>query len=365
MCISANLITHTVQPNEIERTQKQDVFDGLQKRWWMQVYDGKYHKHGHKVFDEGLHGKAVEPGFYTSARNAHEFASQHLEHPVDVPFYRELHRTACAHFEGRKNCTEMTANETGVFNPAQRSCFCFSKFLKSEEKSLLRESYKLLGCHETLWADDDIAIEKRQRWFMQRRSESAWFGERYLESDFDAFIKEAKAALQFLDACFRHANTNITALNQDILKRCEQLEAQQFAFLERVGASPTSVMVYYHYALMQGIFAETQVPPIVERLFKKFHGEMEQANTDDEKIKCIADLFQMLEWLHPFHDGQGRTDLILLSKLLCQYGFNPAILEEPYVSTYFSLDDWVNYLKKGMEKWRCERDKTQDAEPTA
>jgi hypothetical protein len=37
-----------------------------------------------------------------------------------------------------------------------------------------------------------------------------------------------------------------------------------------------------------------------------------------------------------------------------EQGMNPPILKEPYVSTFCLLDEWFNYLKKGMEIWRTE-----------
>ena len=45
-----------------------------------------------------------------------------------------------------------------------------------------------------------------------------------------------------------------------------------------------------------------------------------------KKLKILLKLIQDLEWTHPFPDGQGRTDLVLLSKLLCDQGFHPSIL---------------------------------------
>ena len=72
----------------------------------------------------------------------------------------------------------------------------------------------------------------------------------------------------------------------------------------------------------------------------------------DQKLILIADLYQKLEWLHPFPDGQGRTDLIMLGMLLSKHGFCPAILDEPYVSSFAPLAEWVNYLKEGMKKWQ-------------
>jgi hypothetical protein len=62
----------------------------------------------------------------------------------------------------------------------------------------------------------------------------------------------------------------------------------------------------------------------------------------------------LLDWLHPFQDGQGRTDLVLLSKLLVAEGFTPAILDDPYMSTISLLTDWASYLKRGMKRWEEE-----------
>ena len=81
------------------------------------------------------------------------------------------------------------------------------------------------------------------------------------------------------------------------------------------------------------------------------NGHLDTPELKKEKLLAIADLFQKLEFLHPFQDGQGRTDVILLSKLLCEYGFNPAILYDPYVSSYVSLEDWYKYLELGMQEW--------------
>ena len=93
---------------------------------------------------------------------------------------------------------------------------------------------------------------------------------------------------------------------------------------------------------------------VVDRLFKRFKQNISAAISKAERRQCIADLYQMLEWAHPFPDGQGRTDLIMLKTLLVAYGLTPAILDEPYMSTFCSLNDWDAYLAGGMEKWKVE-----------
>jgi len=73
-----------------------------------------------------------------------------------------------------------------------------------------------------------------------------------------------------------------------------------------------------------------------------------------QKLMLIADLYQKLEWFHPFPDGQGRTDVILLGMLLAKHGFCPTILDHLYASSYVPLDVWAEYLIEGMVRWREE-----------
>lgn len=107
------------------------------------------------------------------------------------------------------------------------------------------------------------------------------------------------------------------------------------------------------YAVMNSEMMES----VVEKCFENYYYSIENSNSDSS-LRATALLYQQLEWLHPFKDGQGRTDLILLSKLLVENGFNPAILHEPYFSTFQPFESWVAYLKKGIAKWKEELDQT-------
>lgn len=93
--------------------------------------------------------------------------------------------------------------------------------------------------------------------------------------------------------------------------------------------------------------------------FKEKMTTLEDSTQPDREatLRLIASLFQKLEWLHPFKDGQGRTDLVFLNYLLVRYGFTPAILEETYLASIVTLDDWVQHLKEGMARWQEEKGK--------
>ena len=109
---------------------------------------------------------------------------------------------------------------------------------------------------------------------------------------------------------------------------------------------------------------------MISALFSKFNHKLEKIDDqilsirsdEREKISVLAHkklvligrLYYALEWGHPFPDGQGRTDLLLLAKLLSENGFTPAFLDEPYMSSFSSVEDWIAYLEEGMQKWQNE-----------
>ncbi|MBF0339623.1 MAG: Fic family protein [Magnetococcales bacterium] len=118
-------------------------------------------------------------------------------------------------------------------------------------------------------------------------------------------------------------------------------EAQQRALEKKSGLQP-----YYeakHQVQMQ--FAR-RVDEIVER----FNASMGAASTPAQRLRAIALVVRELELLHPFPDGNCRTvACVLLTQLLLNYGFTPALLENPNLDGECSLDQWIGEIRKGME----------------
>jgi hypothetical protein len=110
-------------------------------------------------------------------------------------------------------------------------------------------------------------------------------------------------------------------------------------------------------------FTKNEAEEFIPALFSQYNKKIQNCSNRDEKIATIADLYQMLEWTHPFFDGQGRTDLIVLATELVKHELSPAILEEPYSSSFCSLPNWTQYLKKGIEKWEKKRAETKPFSP--
>jgi hypothetical protein len=98
-----------------------------------------------------------------------------------------------------------------------------------------------------------------------------------------------------------------------------------------------------------------QIRWVFNKFLNEFYDEVSHAIDPDAKLWAIARLHQRLEWLHPVRDGTARTSTVLMNKFLTDYGFHPAILEYPHVSTSYGLAQWKQYLQNGLVKWEFER----------
>lgn len=94
------------------------------------------------------------------------------------------------------------------------------------------------------------------------------------------------------------------------------------------------------------------MPDLIERLFGEFHLELGAAKDELEKrLLAIARLIQNLERLHPFRNANGRTNILLMNKLLTEWGFHPAILDDPNEAPFLSVTEWRDKIRKGMFRW--------------
>lgn len=87
----------------------------------------------------------------------------------------------------------------------------------------------------------------------------------------------------------------------------------------------------------------------VEDIVARFNASMADAQTQELRLRAIALLIRELELLHPFPDGNCRTfACVLLTQLLLNYDFTPAILKNPNLDGECSLDQWIEEIKIGM-----------------
>lgn len=306
-----------------DRKAAEETFWGLKDQFWKQIIDGRFHQYGPMVFDEGLSG-TKEPGFFKSMKDGCEYASNCLGEKPTVLFYKELHRRMCSHFMGEINNTDIQAYECGEFRSSSAHFDFYARNLDEESLNHYRIVDKSQMFHQPE-SIDPIQIQKSVNWV--ENFKTIW------KAKFEVINKRIQ------DFCTELGFPVVTAVNQ------------------------TYEGGFFNYYKMH----PEELEMLIGKLFDHYNQKMDRINQDfqlgnttpeevrDEKIEAIADLYQKLEWIHPFKDGQGRTDLVLLSKLLCDEGLNPPILMQPYVSSWELLDDWKEYLKKGIQLWQDEK----------
>lgn len=335
--LGKNEVDHVSIPSNtlVSKEDGQKVFWGLGEQFWKQIMDGKYHQYGPQVFDEGLHQGSVEPGYFASVKRGCEFASENLGQTLSISFYKDLHKTLCAHFKGKENETLIAATETGKF--LKNTASIFHDFRKDSE--VIDE--KLALVHDVEFKLNTKLGQNIVKKGMDADEKVLW------EKDLAAY-PETKA---WCDAWKDNIVNHHKNLKEEMSSRFEELGIEPFAWIVLISRDHMNELTAYK--VIYDSLNEQQVEEIVILLFDRYNRAIDASKQGDgDVVTAIADLFQMLEWLHPFTDGQGRTDLVLLNKLLVDQGLNPVILKEPFVSSWSNLEEWKKALEEGMANWR-------------
>jgi ankyrin repeat protein len=283
-------------------------FTQLEENWWRQFIDGYYLPFGPMVFDEGRHNQDREPGYLQSFKKGFLEAQQMIDSSPSEKLYQRYHSILCDHFTGDESTSTLMGRDR---------------------------------LSEYRWLDTDASVKG------QYNILNKWFNRLYEERFFDELrykFKPPMGSVELVNKVLENSNLGkITS-----------------------GSTENPIDPTFLYTKLE----TSEISQRMNKLFADYNQEMLQLNkmlTNEQslerrnslielKLRSIANLYQQLEWLHPFQDGQGRTDLLLLSQLLCKEGFNPAILSLPYISTITTLNEWVTFLKLGMAEWRACRD---------
>jgi hypothetical protein len=375
-----NPIYSVQQANNLPtKNQADEIFWKLGDCFWKQCIDGQFHKYGPTVFDEGLHGGPKEPGFYASLKEGCRFTAEHLAEPPSSFFYKELHKKLCAHFKGLENNTLMPATQAGEYRNMSLQHEYDIKTISPEAKM----HYALLALNEfnSIWySEEQVQRIKEFDNLMQYSEKQMELIEKRLEK-FCPNLDPSRSNQNGVNTSMSSRETGmdpfplsssdfkswVAAWRDQWAKKIPTLQeyikniSKEMSIPALCSINLTGDKVTINYTCNFDEIAQA-VPRLFDRYNQKIDGinaKLKNAYTDEQiqeyrrgKISAIAEFFQLLEWLHPFPDGQGRTDLVLLAKILTDQGFNPPILEEPYFSSREPLIEWENYLSKGMELWK-------------
>ena len=88
----------------------------------------------------------------------------------------------------------------------------------------------------------------------------------------------------------------------------------------------------------------------LNKILDTYNQQMNNSETEYEKLLAISKVVRDSELLHPFPDGNGRTfPVLLMNHLLTYHGFIPVIFRDPNIDAELSYAEFVLDMKKGME----------------
>jgi hypothetical protein len=262
-------VNFTASQSELANT-----YFGLGEQKWRECIDGLHHDKGKFVYDKGLHGGTIEPGYIASMEDAFQFVANSLNRKVDATWYLQLHKRTCRHFNGDPSIFLMGQERVGVFRKS--------------------------GVAATFSGVYQVTAE---------------------------------------------ALTEFNALDRGL----KQVFGDAYGLGAFTDCGPGKKYLLYKS------MTEEQVTKLFNYFLNNFYNEVENASTPEAKLWAIAKLHQRLEWLHPVLDGTSRTSTALMNKNLTDYGFHPALLEYPHLSSSYGLKQWFEYLKKGLQKWEQQK----------
>lgn len=89
----------------------------------------------------------------------------------------------------------------------------------------------------------------------------------------------------------------------------------------------------------------------IEEIVHRYNLSINIATNNDSKLRAIALIVRELEMLHSFSDGNCRTFAgVLLNQLLIYNDFYPSMPYNPNLDGEYSLSQWIDEIKKGMEQ---------------
>jgi hypothetical protein len=87
-------------------------------------------------------------------------------------------------------------------------------------------------------------------------------------------------------------------------------------------------------------------------ILQTYQREIGEAQDDEAKLKAIGRAIQDLYCSHVFEDGNTRTSIMLMNRMLLENDLSPSILGETRPMAKCSLDEFVEHIKQGQETFR-------------
>lgn len=285
------------------RAKQKETYEGLgDDDAWKEIIDGRYHNLGAQTFDEGLHAPSRD-----------EFDDDEEYEGVKADHTEE------GYLQSMMNARAFVGNSLG----------------KRVDAGYLEEVHRISTAHkrEDASGEDDGEGED---------AGTGYHGGYRNENDTEVHVSFSAGD----DYKQGGPNEAIAELNPDITKA-----VNMGAFDTDPSLAPATKGDDANLTLWFKTKKAANVKKAVNKIMTGYYNSLEKAKNKREKLVLIASTHRKLENLHPFIDGNSRTNRLILHKMLVENGMSPVILENPLAVHLQSNEKWADTLDKGMKDW--------------
>nr|MDT0250296.1 Fic family protein [Endozoicomonas sp.] len=112
-----------------------------------------------------------------------------------------------------------------------------------------------------------------------------------------------------------------------------------------------------------GYIYRNQNSEIVKEYIESYNTGISNCQTDDKKIRVIAELCRNLEVIHWFADGNARTiGYLLVNQLLLSNGLSPSVIKDANYFDGWSVDQLASMICEGQQKFQGLRSSSHSRE---
>lgn len=125
--------------------------------------------------------------------------------------------------------------------------------------------------------------------------------------------------------------------------------------IAEIPEEPYSVIKCREYPTPEYVFlgATSESQDYMELIIEDYNKNIESSTTKDAKIETISTLVRDLERVHPYVDFNCRTFAVLvLNRELVKNKFQPAILEDPNMFDYETIDNLKGLIRQGQHNFQ-------------
>ncbi len=93
-----------------------------------------------------------------------------------------------------------------------------------------------------------------------------------------------------------------------------------------------------------------KIKSVIDEFYASVNKLMPAHEGSKKILLAVAKMHKHLEYLHPYRDGNTRTNLVVLNRVLSDHNLGPVMFVNPNVVYYRSIQDWSEIIVRGCRR---------------